>query len=1130
MATVQEPRTKASRHAERDPQVYHPLDRLRGIIRKYVVIEGVLSAVLFVALWFTLGMILDFGLFKISGWDWVRDGGKWVRAAALVAALGLFAALLVFRIARRLTTEFSYPALALVLERKFPQVLGDRLITAVEMADVEAMAKFGYSKEMIRTTIAEARERVGKVAVNQVFNWRRLWVMGFLAVGLVLGTVVVAFATHSVATKGVAPKRFAWKFAHVSGIFVERNVALMDTPWPRRAHLELYRFKDAPFPATGEVTVGRDEPPPRVVVRAYRWVIADRHHADGWRPLTVDDLTENLVGRAVPTLPEALRLSVAQESPLTVDTLELLASESGGSKDADAVKARALIKLMMNMRVDPQTKATSETQDFEALQEVFKALEAKADQPSMGRTLRRLDDVDAVKYRYDGVSGRTGQDGPLTQLGFGAFGAEITGMKEDVVFVASAADYTTAPRKIRLIPPPTLARLGREQAEPAYLHHEPPRDEGYGALKGRFQKVAAKDLPLTGDRSVVAVPAGTEITLTAEAYVGDSGKVDDTDRIVSAFATPVSGRFPGTHFDALGKPTQRPVALIVTGDGTAFRIAFTGDYRINETVEFKITWTNKFNVTSTRVVQIQAVVDQPPTVEVAVDVIRKLGNVYLVTPKARIPFNPDSFIKDDHGLSEVKYTFAYWAEDTDVTRGYRAQLALRSLFGPPLPGGGPERLLPRVHAYNFQLLDKADDRLESSVFVSEYVNQRDAILRNPRETFDQLLRAPKSEDAPPLTVRNIVLNNRDRDFFDLKMLHDQGVLRIEAKSGDVQTVYRMDLNIQAVDNNVDSPTGPKTMRNAEPIRLRIVSEAELLVEIGKEQETLSLRLDEALNKLAAAKVKYEFVRKTNGKTEQTPLQVDAVKVRGQDAAQDVEKARDIVQSVGREFVRIAGECRVNRLNTAAQKQHDGYVDDVNSILTEAAVETATFPKTQDLLTKVQNELNLGRWAPLAAVQEAESSVVQLEARLKYIRDKLGEATTKEKLKNDLLTIQAKQTRIYQEIRAWQEYVAVIQTQKFPTITVAGVTSISKGQTAIIAHNIQWNQYDSDTIKVALTATDADGKDAGDAITVTKELVLDFEKHPFKFDYAVKAGNKPGTYKVTLTPAAGPPVVVQVKVE
>ena len=58
----------------------------------------------------------------------------------------------------------------------------------------------------------------------------------------------------------------------------------------------------------------------------------------------------------------------------------------------------------------------------------------------------------------------------------------------------------------------------------------------------------------------------------------------------------------------------------------------------------------------------------------------------------------------------------------------------------------------------------------------------------------------------------------------------------------------MDINVQATDNNVDADGGPKVTRNAEPIRLRIISESDLLLEIGKEQYQLATRLDEAITR------------------------------------------------------------------------------------------------------------------------------------------------------------------------------------------------------------------------------------------------------------------------------------------
>ena len=568
MATVQEPRTKWDPLAERDPQVYHPLDRLRGVIRRYVVIEGILSAILFVALWFAIGLILDFGLFKMLGWDWAQDGARWVRGLALAVALTLFVAILVFRIVRRLTTEFSYASLALVLERRFPKLLGDRLITAVEMADIEAMGKFGYSKDMLRVTIAEARERVAKVPVNEVFNWRRLWVLGFLAVAVLLATVVVSYGAYGIATRSASPHRFGWKFAHVSGIFLERNVALMNTPWPRRAHIELIGF-----PESGELTMGRDAPPPRITAHAYRWVIADRNVYAGWRPLLWSDLTPELVGRSVPRLPGLVLAASASEGEPSVDTVERLAYESGDEATPEVAKRRAAIKAQMNNPVEKAggESRTTATQDYEELQEVFKALLARADQPSMGRTLRRLDVPPELTYKYSGT--KTAGNGTLAPQQNNEFAGEIGGLKEDVAFVVKGADFVTVPRTIRLIPPPTLRRLGREQAEPAYLHHAPPQNEGYDALKARLQKVTVRDLSLTGDRTIFAVPAGTELTLTAEVFQADDGTISENDRLVSAQAIPVTGRFPGTVLEN-GKPTQKPVPLALVGEGEGFRVDF----------------------------------------------------------------------------------------------------------------------------------------------------------------------------------------------------------------------------------------------------------------------------------------------------------------------------------------------------------------------------------------------------------------------------------------------------------------------------------------------------------------------------------------------------------------------------
>jgi predicted oxidoreductase (fatty acid repression mutant protein) len=1352
MSTPQKPRNA-------DPQVLHPLDRLRGTIRRYVVIEGALAAALFLSVWFALALLFDFVLFKATGWDWVQDGSRSVRGVALLVALALFAAVLYFRIARRLATEFSYPALALVLERKFPKLLGDRLITAVELADVKGMAKFGYSADMINATIAEARERVAQVPVNEVFNWKRLWVIGALAVLVPLFTVVAGFVSHAVATKSADPGRFAWKFVHTAGVLAERDLMLQNTPWPRRAHIELVGFPEDPrivtasddgtakvwdaktgaevlalqghkgavtaaafnsdgtrivtasddqsvrlwdaktgrevlainghahrvravafsadgtrivtasddrtvrvwdantgkevravplrghaggvtaasfggngarlvtvsddqklrvwdtntgaveldilggigrvtaaafsadgtrivtasdnktarvwdantgaellsiaigsprdqsgaaqaasfspdgtrivtasgsavlvwdaktgakvfglnghagavnaaaFSASlGELTVGRDSPePPKIRARAFRWVKADRAAPGGWRPLMWDDVGE-LLGRAVPPL-----------SGRYVDDLERLLGETDG---VGTELARDRDQLMQELG----------TGNFGVAQEAFKALAAKADAPSSGRAVRKLDVPESVTYKF---TGRTTSGSGELALQEGTFVGVVSDRngktpQEAVAFEVRGEDFATPPKRIRPIPPPSLKRLYREQAEPAYLHHAPPAGETYAHLKGKFQKMAPVNLPLTGERTVFAVPAGSELTVVGEAFTADDGTVHENDAIVSAEAIPVAGRFPGMKFDEQGRPTQARVPLTVAANGSLWGVWFGGAFRVTEKVEFKVEWKNKYNVSTTRSFVVQATEDAPPAVEVAVDVIRKVGNSYMVTPKARIPFDPASFVKDDRGLQNLLFTFEYAAEDSEVVKALRAKLLVRA-FEVPVPGAVVTPVASVKHIDTVRAVDGADAKRKGEASMTYFRELQSALVRETADAFARALDAPKVEapaaDTTKRAVKNLTLDSAARDYFDLKQLHDAGLLDIAAKSNeDVQTVYRFDLYLTATDTNVDRDGGASVARNAEPIRLRIVSESDLLVEIGNEEVALGMKLDDALVKLVAAKQKYAFVRSSNGFREEVPEQVDSVKVRGQDAFQDVEKARDLVQGVAREYRRLVRECEINRLNEAVMKRLTDTAVLIESVVTESPnPKDATFPKTQTLMLAVQNVLNVGRWAPLVAVSDAENALFALESHLREIRARSGEAVTKENIIKGLRALLDKQKRVRDEVIAFQRDLEGVLSSPVPTIGAVGALALNKGEARKVSQTIQWNKYPKDDVVVTVTASDP-------SIVVPAELKLDFEKNQFRFEYEVKAGAKEGTYKITVTPAVGKPVEYPVVVK
>src|SRR5208283_5468076 len=86
-----------------------------------------------------------------------------LRITMLAILVGALIALVAFKIFQRLFKEFSDSAVALLLERRYPKELGDRLITAVELADPKLSEKYGYSQAMVDATIRDAAERVEKL-------------------------------------------------------------------------------------------------------------------------------------------------------------------------------------------------------------------------------------------------------------------------------------------------------------------------------------------------------------------------------------------------------------------------------------------------------------------------------------------------------------------------------------------------------------------------------------------------------------------------------------------------------------------------------------------------------------------------------------------------------------------------------------------------------------------------------------------------------------------------------------------------------------------------------------------------------------------------------------------------------
>lgn len=1112
MATVV-PETDRTRAAT-DPGIIHPLDQLRGYIRRFVFLDGLLAAVVFLVAWFWVGLALDFGLFKVSGFDWVQDAPRGLRVAALIALGVLLVAIVTTWVVLRLTREFSYPSLALVLEKRYPQVLGDRLITAVELADVDEQARVGYSPQMIQRTVAEAREAVGRVPVREVFNWPRLW-RKLVLVGVVMVALsAVCYGLAAAFGRVASPGEFAWRSGDVVGIWAERNLLLKNTPWPRRAHLEL-----VDFPSEG-LRVGKSDAPPKVRVRAYEWVTADPAARDGWRPLRWADL-------------EGFEVSAPQT--MTVSEEGDWALHDVAQAAVVGVPRLPLVEKVVHVReVNLAEKTADEVftafppASHPELENVFNRLDELAAEPSMSRTLRRLAVPAAVTLTYRGLpadptaggrdQGSTSGTVRLTREPNGDFSAEVTGLKESVAFVVRAEDFRTESHDIILVPPPMLTRLARVESQPAYLFHpapqvvradgtpEPPRFE---LLKGIRQVLAEKDLSLTGDKSVFSVPAGTELVLTGTA----------NKPLEKVFVQPRSGRVPGA---APGSTAPVPVAV----ENDTFRVAFAGDDRITQSVEFEVVMVDHDGVQSARPVLVQSVDDQAPGVEVAVDILRKIGNTYWCTPSAQVPFAKESIVRDDTGLSKVEYQFTVTRIEAQVVVGLQLQaLAGMWAFAPAVSNLGTA-LGPTASAVVAAQLGKGEQKQFASLPVAAFDRAYQTLRADTPELLKQRLAKPPENPDAPAVVRDVKFT-LDGDVFDLetadRLLESRGRKLIVTDPTEVQPRYRIDLDVVATDVNVES--GPKQGRNLEPIRLLLVSEPDLLAEVGKDEEALIGKLDDALRKLTDAQTKLNQQAERLISPAPPPEQLLAARVRAEDIIQDVGKAREQCQVVGSEYGRLRREVEFNRVSL--ERDADGrlvskvgqrYWTEIIQPLEQ--VQAGQFKLAEDALAAFRDPLLAGARPDEPLTQNARSALAQLIAALQAIRNRLGESISVNKLREDLRKIIENQKQVTRSLDGLRK--SQIESLFSPKIKPAEPVALARGEKKAIRHAIDWNVFDKGEIKVRVEPP------ADSGITGPGEVTVKDDRNDFQ--YELTAGDRPGDYTVRVIPSVGEAVEVKVTVK
>ncbi len=975
MATVSAPNAREREEARR--RVRGPLERLRGTIRRYVSLEGAAVLGLYLALWFWIGLLLDYGLFRAFTFDWVQSTPWGFRATVLAVVVAGLLAAVTLTVVTRLFREFRDSALALVLERRFPGLLGDRLITAVELSDTRRAADQGYSVAMVEQTVREAAERVEKVPLHEVFDWKRLTRRGVLVAVLTAGLYLLvggAFTAADAATEGRSVLGGFSGLNQVAVLWFERNVLLRNTIWPRQAQLEIISLP----PGQGLV-VGRDTQPPPLRVRALKYVVAgpptrraaDAYRAwlkskgerddavhtrarafrrppdEGWRALTWFDLPD--------VLPD----------PVPADALP---------SDWDA-RDRATGPTLdeIELRLDrPETHQNLSAESLSALREALARLDARAADPRVSRTLRKLKIPDAVYLLTRGptTSGRT----TLERAADNEFGGQFGELKEagelpwSFTFTVQGEDYFTAPRSLTVVPPPALLRLESHERRPAYLYYRvaPGR---LAELRGKKQAFEPRDvLDRSGnDVSRIEVPAGTDVTLVAQANKDLEG--------VRLLPRKVGGVVKGE--------------VKLTG-GSTFEATFP-DVRQEQQVVFEMRDTE--GVLGVRAVVLRPKEDFPPEANVEVKVIRKAREGYMVTPLARVPMSGD--VRDENGLADVRY--AYTVERVESgTAAVAGLVPLVAGWALPAGTGGPDHVAAAatlVFAARTAGLKSGEPsggvryepmprfRRDVEGQMRDFAFAPDRLDRPQKLPFNNLLKVFKIQ--PDEWERA-----DDEPGFDFPLWK----ANLKAPEGMTQHRYKMQLWVEAVDEDADSEQNkdgsprPHVGPSKEKFTFIVVSETELLAEIGKDEEKLYDELSKVVGDLVETEARLIQTTLDLNSASLKEQDLGPMSVRAEQTDRVLDKGQVETKAVAVRYAELLRELKINRVDEKmiqrVEKEIVGQLGDIADV---------EFQHTRDAVSAYRTVLETGgatfeakKAASLAEGAKAKAEVRQLIVALQQV--------------------------------------------------------------------------------------------------------------------------------------------------
>lgn len=685
------------------------LSRARLLFRYYLVLDGFILSVMVLISWALFSVCLDHGFFKYFGIDLVVNSPKFLRSWQVGLMMVLMAVLLVPRLVKFLQprTDSDF---AILLERRFPAVFGDRLITSIELIDPEKMALSGYSQELVDLTKMQAENIAGAVEPSQLFIWKTLWfrsvftsfmifcffplVCGFIALERFVFRATTDYQPVPIITEAVDAISFWW----------DRTIRGRDVAWPRLAFTRLVDFSKL-----GEIKVGKGAPY-TVRLRAHQFVIAGSPSAiaqkkyrewlcsggrkpefidesmeailatldSGWRPMTWFDLDEFTPIEdidAVPHLPaNDFWLSGNLTTPALLDdilekaeSILLPKSEneitiSGYTKwsDSDIALAKDVVSAIEMMRKNAGSFwLRRKIRVLDLPSEVFLSIVDDSDITDMTGGTRR-----PSMYRLKANS---------------SFGKQyfhrIESVSTSILIQSLARDYESKRNRLTVLSPTMVEYLHVREERPGYLNHKiDPMLEGVSRDRALLELSQLKTPFEVGDRLMPRAEV-TEIVFPAASSLILTGDL------------PIDRRWGFARLEELGSGNINHCFSYQVQTSGLRRLKIEIDGSRQDSI-MKLRLDDSNQITGERKIRLKPVQDDPPVLEVRPsDDLRETERGYVTTMGGRIPWHGSA--RDKNGLGRVSQIHNIRSARDDST-----SVSLIGALGMTLSSSGVGRLYP----------------------------------------------------------------------------------------------------------------------------------------------------------------------------------------------------------------------------------------------------------------------------------------------------------------------------------------------------------------------------------------------------------------------------------------------------